>query len=452
MEPNKLPFGTQFSPNIINLKDLLQMASDYTGHPISDLVQEIAKKYWPTSAESKKMAGNCKIALTNYELVTEDTIQLTEFGQKLLAIEEDDELYKEFAKHILLHLNGLVLIETLRRMALNGDPLKNESINKALIAQGFQLKQTSNNAQVMKLWLEKAGILHEWTINEDALDDLLNMRSNEIALFKELSKEQYFFLLALHNAAPADKISAIAVRQLATASYGIDYDEKSFANRVINPLQAKDLIVAEKTTGGRGAKPHMVCLSEKGKREVVEPLLQQFRDQVGNALADAYCKTFTELHSEIHSSDTYKKGLALEAFAIKVMKIIGLDFLKTRYRDIQVGGAEVDVLFDSTRLLYTRWQVQCKNTATVTIDQVAKEVGLSHMLKSNAIVMMTTGHLTADAKTYAHRIMEDLNLCILMLEKEDIEEIITEPTRIVDIFNRQARFAKKIKPLHEDSN
>ena len=177
-------------------------------------------------------------------------------------------------------------------------------------------------------------------------------------------------------------------------------------------------------------------------------MLEQFREQVGNALADAYCETFTELHSEIHSTDTYKKGLALEAVAIKVMKIIGLDFLKTRYRDIQVGGAEVDVLFDSTRLLYTRWQVQCKNTATVTIDQVAKEVGLSHMLKSNAIVMMTTGHLTADAKTYAYRIMQDMNLCILVLEKEDIEKIIEEPTKIVDIFNKQAGFAKKIKPLH----
>lgn len=451
MEPNKLPFGSQFSPNVIDLKELLQMANDCSGRPISELIQKIAKKYWEKSSESTKMAGNCKIALTNYELIDEGNIQLTDFGKKLLEIEDDTARYKEFAKHILLHLNGLVLIETLRRMALRGEQLKNESINKKLIAQGFQLQQTSNNAQVMKLWLEKADILKGWTINEDALDDLLSLRSNEIAVFKELSKEQYFFLLALHNASPAGKISAISVRQLATASYGIDYDEKSFATRVINPLRAKDLIIAEKTTGGRGAKPHMVCLSDKGKREVVQPLLQQFRKQVGNALADAYCKTFSELHSEIYSADTYIKGLALEAFAIKVMNIIGLDFLKTRYRDIQVGGAEVDVLFDSARLLYTRWQVQCKNTSTVTIDQVAKEVGLSHMLKSNAIVMMTTGHLTADAKTYAHRIMQDMNLCILILEKEDIEEIIEEPTKIVDIFNKQARFAKKIKPLHDDS-
>lgn len=80
---------------------------------------------------------------------------------------------------------------------------------------------------------------------------------------------------------------------------------------------------------------------------------------------------------------------------------------------------------------------------------VAKEVGLSHMLKSNVIVMMTTGHLTADAKMYARRIMEDMNLCILTLQKEDIDNIIENPTSIVPIFNKQAEDAKRIKILHD---
>lgn len=243
---------------------------------------------------------------------------------------------------------------------------------------------------------------------------------------------------------------ATDVRNLATATFNFEFDEKSFANRVIKPLQDKELIIAEKTTEGRGAKPYMVSLSDKTKQEVIEPLLEQFKDQVGSPLVEAYCKSFGVLREEIDSDDRYKKGLALEAFAIKVMRIIGLDFVKTRYRDIQIGGAEVDVIFDSTRLVYNRWQVQCKNTATVTIDMVAKEVGLSHMLKSNAIVMMTTGHLTADAKMYARRIMEDMNLCILMLEKENIDAIIENPTSIVSILNTQAENAKRIKILHEE--
>ena len=451
MNANELPFGTQFSPEQINLKRLLELAQEYTGRTNKEFVEQIAQEFFAQKASPEKLAGNTSISLKSYGIVTgRNTIEITEVGSNLLSITDDEQLNKAFAKHILLNLNGLVFVETLRRMYLNGDNLTNANINIALIHQGFQLQQTSNNVQVMKLWLGQAGIiLGDWKINEAALKELLGIESNEIALFKELSPEQYYFLLALCNAASNEPLVATDVRNLATASYNIDFDEKAFASKVIKPLQDKGLIAAQKTTGGRGAKPYMVELTEKTKREVVEPLLMQFKDQVGNALADAYCKTFSDLRNEIDSENTYVKGLALEAFAIKVMRIIGLDFIRTRYRDIQIGGAEVDVLFDSTRLLYSRWQVQCKNTSTVTIDMVAKEVGLTHMLKSTAIVMMTTGHLTSEAKKYARRIMEDMNLCILMLEKEDIDCIISNPTSIVDIFNRQSEEVKKIKILHE---
>ena len=451
MNANELPFGTQFSPEQISLRRLLELAQEYSGKTNKEFVKQIAQEFFAKKASPEKLAGNTSISLKSYGLVTgRNTIEITDVGRNLLSIIDDEQLKKEFAKHILLNLNGLILVETLRRMYLGGDSLTNANINISLIHQGFQLQQTSNNVQVMKLWLRQAGIIvGDWKINEAALKELLGIESDEIALFKELSPEQYYFLLALCNAASNKPLVATDVRNLATASYNIDFDEKAFVSKVIRPLQDKKLIVAQKTTGGRGAKPYMVELTEKTKREVVEPLLTQFKDQVGNALTDAYCKTFSDLRSEIDSENTYVKGLALEAFAIKVMRIIGLDFIRTRYRDIQIGGAEVDVLFDSTRLLYSRWQVQCKNTSTVTIDMVAKEVGLSHMLKSNAIVMMTTGHLTSEAKKYARRIMEDMNLCILMLEKEDVDCIISNPTSIVDIFNQQSEEAKKIKILHE---
>ena len=451
MNANELPFGTQFSPEQISLRRLLELAQEYSGKTNKEFVKQIAQEFFAKKASPEKLAGNTSISLKSYGLVTgRNTIEITDVGRNLLSIIDDEQLKKEFAKHILLNLNGLILVETLRRMYLGGDSLTNANINISLIHQGFQLQQTSNNVQVMKLWLGQAGIIvGDWKINEAALKELLGIESDEIALFKELSPEKYYFLLALCNAASNKPLVATDVRNLATASYNIDFDEKAFVSKVIRPLQDKKLIVAQKTTGGRGAKPYMVELTEKTKREVVEPLLTQFKDQVGNALTDAYCKTFSDLRSEIDSENTYVKGLALEAFAIKVMRIIGLDFIRTRYRDIQIGGAEVDVLFDSTRLLYSRWQVQCKNTSTVTIDMVAKEVGLSHMLKSNAIVMMTTGHLTSEAKKYARRIMEDMNLCILMLEKEDVDCIISNPTSIVDIFNQQSEEAKKIKILHE---
>ena len=183
------------------------------------------------------------------------------------------------------------------------------------------------------------------------------------------------------------------------------------------------------------------------KAEVLAPVLEQIEIIAGKEVI-RYCqKSLEVLRSEIDSSDTYVKGLALEAFAIKMMQIIDLDFIGTRVKGSETGGAEVDVLFDTTRLNYSRWQVQCKNTPKVSIDQVAKEVGLSHVLKTNVIVILTTGKATSTAKEYATTIMKELNLCIIFIEKEDIDEILASRTSIVDVLNRESRKAKQIKVL-----
>lgn len=71
--------------------------------------------------------------------------------------------------------------------------------------------------------------------------------------------------------------------------------------------------------------------------------------------------------------------------------------------------------------VYSRWQVQCKNTARVALDDVAKEVGLTHFLKSNVVVMVSTGHIGADARRYANKIMQDSNMCVVMIDRPDLE-------------------------------
>lgn len=129
------------------------------------------------------------------------------------------------------------------------------------------------------------------------------------------------------------------------------------------------------------------------------------------------------------------------------MRLLDLDYVATRLRGTATGGAEVDVLFESSRLVYCRWQVQCKNTNRVALDDVAKEVGLTHVLKSNVIVMVSTGQIGPEARRYANKIMQDSNLCVVMVDQADIMVIEQNPTRIVDIFNREARHAMKLKEI-----
>lgn len=124
-----------------------------------------------------------------------------------------------------------------------------------------------------------------------------------------------------------------------------------------------------------------------------------------------------------------------------------MDYVATRLRGTATGGAEVDLIFHSTRLVYSRWQVQCKNTKRVALDDVAKEVGLTHFLKSNVIVIISTGKIGEEARRYANKIMTDSNLSIVMVDGEDLKDIIENPSCIVDVFNREAHKAMKLKSL-----
>jgi site-specific DNA-methyltransferase (cytosine-N4-specific) len=122
-----------------------------------------------------------------------------------------------------------------------------------------------------------------------------------------------------------------------------------------------------------------------------------------------------------------------------------MDFLATRLRAEQTGGSEVDLLFHSARLVYSRWQVQCKNTAQVTLEQVAKEVGLVQMTYANVIVVVTTGRISETARGYANSVMKQTNLCIAFVDGSDIARISDEPSRIVDVLGREAHATMQLK-------
>jgi hypothetical protein len=139
--------------------------------------------------------------------------------------------------------------------------------------------------------------------------------------------------------------------------------------------------------------------------------------------------------------------LALEALAFKLMRSLAMNYVATRLRATATGGAEVDLVFESARLVFSRWQVQCKNSARVSLDDVAREVGLTHLLKSNVIVLVTTGTVGVEARRYANRVMSDSNLAVVMIERSDLDATAENPAYLVDAFRREAEHAMALKRL-----
>lgn len=447
----KIPYGADFSPEKIEIEDVLSLASSCEGKTTEKFINEIADKYFKKNCS---MANNCKNSMVSYEILEQGGgIALSSFGKELIAMESKVEIYEAMAKRILTYHNGLMLIEAIRIRNQGGKKPTLESIAEILNQMGCErLSKTNKHVPTMKKWLEKANVLNGWNIKENQLERLMGMKNEDVEVLRDLNHMQASFIKALCNTGSDDYQNSIKIRNLATASYNVEFPAKNFSSAIINPLVEKKLIEKKTSKGTHGGNASEVKLVESVKADVLAPVLEQIETVGGKEVIKYFQKSLVELRKEINSSNTHVKGLALEAFAIKMMKIIDLDFIGTRVKGSETGGAEVDVLFDTTRLNYSRWQVQCKNTSKVTTDHVAKEVGLSHMLKTNVIVLLTTGQATLDAKRYAASIMKDMNLCIIFIEEDDINEILSSPTSIVEILNRESNNAKRIKVLDSIEN
>ena len=167
----------------------------------------------------------------------------------------------------------------------------------------------------------------------------------------------------------------------------------------------------------------------------------------GLAVRQLLRKPLSEILEEIESTDTGIKGKALEALAFYFMRLLGLEFRSWRERGKDNSGFEVDIIVEGARLVYSRWQIQCKNSPKnkVPLTDIAKEVGLSLKLRSNVILVITTGSFTADAIEYADDMMKITALNIILLNQYDLRTLIQTPLAIVDILNKKARRVMELK-------
>jgi len=451
MSETNIPFGSEFSPSQTELPQLLVFCKTYSGNKI-EIESKILDTFFANHGNGNKknqktLAMNCRLGLKAYGIIDENSV-ITDLGEKLFLLKDHtQELYKEFARHILLNLNGMAFVQCIRDMFLASEDVNLTSLRHALAERGLFYPSGGKHPSIMRLWLEKAGVFKKgWSVDNEKINEVLGFEDNMEAL-RSLSPLQRAFILSLANTGKVEFQYANQIARLAEATYGVQFPEKSLPKDVLNRLVELEFIEISKTTEGRGAKPFLVKPTEKVNREILTPLLTQLEQQTDPKLISLLRKPISDILIEIDSTDRYISGLALEALAFKFMRILGMNYVATRLRAEATGGSEVDLIFDSTRLVYSRWQIQCKNTKRVALDDIAKEVGLTHFLKSNVIVIVSTGDIGKDARKYSNKIMKESNLCIVLIEGVDIEKISQNPVAIVDVFEREAKETMKLKKI-----
>lgn len=457
----QIPYGDQFSPSQVELPAILEIIHRHAGDR-DKIVEKISQAFFSDHAagsdnpeeERRKLAGNAVISIGQYGLLDEDH-HPTKLADELLdLVNSPGAMYSRFAEHILLNCRGIEVVETLEVMQRAGEKITLPRLQRRLNQRGLYVPPTTVYISTMRRWLAKAGIFdldagwpRMYDVNHTRLEEILGTETDVIDRLTHLNKQQRDYLRALTRIPEAGTLDTSGIARLATTLYGVHYNRKSIPQDILFPLRDLGYIEIEKTTGGRGAKAYAVTRMKKFYLEISEPMLDAAARKAGLVPKDMFVPLASILE-DLESSDTYVKGRALELLAIHLGWLIDLEFKGWRTRSADTGGSEVDVILEGARLIFSRWQVQAKNTPgkNVPLGDVAKEVGLSlTFIYSNVVLMVTTGDFTEAAYGYVNHVLSRNNLNVVLLNGSDLEQISREPTRIADILNTRARQAMRVK-------
>ena len=454
MPRSDLPFGSEFSPAQIDLPVLLEAAYKHAEDwkAFENAVRDMYFSTYSTSEYNKnKLANNTKLSMRAYGLIGEKDAVLTDVGRSLYELRSDTtRLYGSFIRHILKNCHGMTFVQCILDMHAAGEDINLNQLRQWLGERGIKVPRGGKHMSTLRLWLERGGVfLSGYHVDRSRLDELLGVNAEEFDVLASLSVEQRAYLKTLANIGGGGPHLSNDIETLAGATYGVRFNEKNLPKQVLYPLRDRGYVELQRGTRqqGRGAKPFLVTATTKMIADIVTPLIEQLESQTQIDLRPLLRKPLGEIRESLKTSDTHTRGLALEALGFKIMRLIDLTYVATRLRASATGGAEVDLIFESARLVFSRWQIQCKNTPRVTLDDVAKEVGLTHFLKSNVIVILTTGRIGEAARRYANKVMSDSNLCIVMVDGDDLSSIESHPARVVKVFAREAVHAMDLKKL-----
>jgi hypothetical protein len=418
----RLPWTAEFSPGKLGpdaLIECLQIIQKHEGKS-SIINKALRKKYLKDAAgkiddatqrlkQQLNLANNIVIAMDKYGLVDLSSRQLTDFGKDLLSMSDDSERNNAFALSILRERHGLALLDAVRTLRERGaSHIGLKDVREQLRRDGFAIAINNADASKVRLWLELAGIIDkDWVIDESKLAVLLGTPMETLDEWTSLTKAQKAFIKTLQRVGRIrgeKPIPSPELLDMVAAEHGPLFNEAKVAATIYEPLAEGAWIVQQVKRSGRGGKGGLITPTAKTISLDLD-LADTFKpDRLPPDLRAALGKSPAQIHSDLSSTDKHAKGIALELLAVNIASDLGLVPVGLRLRGVKTGGAEVDLIAEGAHLFYSRWIFQCKNTKSVNVSALSKEVGMATLLQCHVIVIATTGTFTDTVGKYARQV------------------------------------------------
>ena len=432
-----LPEANEFSPRQISLRAMLEAVQDGQGDREA-IVETIRKAFFANAATSRKdplerqrqqrtRAYNALLGASKYGLVADSLTGLTPLGEEALATSTDADLYRLLARHIIRELGGFEVLIAIKEMQAAGLDVSKSSLQDYLQQYaGIKLPRATTHHTKLLQWLRMADVLPAtgYEISESAIEEIADLSIDDAETWVALTAEQKAFLRVLRRMAlleGSNPIPAKAVIDAAETEFGPIFERPDqLAAGVLRPLASPEngWITHAVGSAGRGGKSGTVAATQKLLEVDVDLLPEGEGFGIPPDLKSKLTTPLQKIYEDLDSPDTYIKGVALELLALRMATDLTLIPTRLRERGTTTGGAEVDLIAEAAHLHFSRWLLQCKNTKSVGVAALAKEVGMAVLLKAHVVVMVTTGKFSSSVVTYAEELASTGHLQAVLVDQE----------------------------------
>ena len=432
----RLPWTGEFSAGKLGdsaLGDALAIVEKHEGN--SEAIVEALRNRWLTGACQKwavpserrvcqnNLANNIVIGMASYGLVSLQHRHLTDFGRDLLAL-DPSERFDRFAEHILRNHCGIELLDAVRTLRKRGEAPALKTVRSQLRAAGLDVAHNNSDASKVRQWLEPAGVIDKkWNIDEVKVAELLGTSLDALDEWHALTRSQQAVITTLQRLARVRglvPVSATQLQKFVRSEHGELLDEGSLKAKVWAPLDASGWIIHDVKTAGRGGKGGTITPTRKTCDIELDLAVAMNPSNLPPDLRASLGTSLTKIHVDLASSDRHVKGIALELLALNIASDLGLTPLQLRVRGTKTGGAEVDLVAEGAHLLFSRWVFQCKNTKSVSVGVLSKELGIATLLQAQVIVIVTTGKFTTTVRKYASRVTETTQFQVVLVDGQTL--------------------------------
>lgn len=280
-----------------------------------------------------------------------------------------------------------------------------------------------------------------YEIDDAVLSSLTGVTMKAVGEWEAFTVEQQAFVRTLRKLAVVSgekSVPASDVVDAATLEYGPVFQRPDqLASRVFTPLSNAGWISRTLKSKGRGGKSGTVAATKKLLATDLDLMPDETGGGIPTDLRPHLKKPLTTIHNDLRSRSKHKKGLALELLALRITVDLGLIPVRMRERSASTGGAEVDVIAEGTQLQFARWLIQCKNTKSVHVAALAKEIGLATLLRAHVVVLVTTGAFSSTVEKHAHLVNTTTPLQVVLVPGSVLDDYATDGRRALLAYLRR---------------